>query len=161
MVWILRSMALTYVHSNIWDYPAYSNCNNLLGMLYSLNSFKYVATTLSQAPHVALVVRNSPVNTGNVKDLDSIPGSGRFPGEENGNPLQDSCLENPMDTVAWQAIVHRIVAKNLTWLKRLSFHALNHLANDLPKTGMSERNEGDDLLKDYELEKKTWEGHRD
>ena len=110
-------MALTYVHSNIWDYPAYNNCNNLLGMLYSLNSFKYVATTLSHAPHVALVVRNSPVNTGNVKDLDSIPGSGRFPGEENGNPLQDSCLENPMDTVAWQAIVHRIVAKNLTWLK--------------------------------------------
>ena len=37
----------------------------------------------------------------NVGDLGSIPGSGRFPGEGNGNPLQYSCLENPMDGVAW------------------------------------------------------------
>ena len=98
---------------DIGDYPVYSNCNNLLGMLYSLNSFKYVATTLNQAPQVALVVKNSHLNTGNVKDLDSIPGAGKFPGEGSGNLLQDSCLENPMDTVALQAMVHRI-AKNLT-----------------------------------------------
>ena len=37
----------------------------------------------------------------NVGDLGSIPGSGKFPGEGNGNPLQYSCLENPMDGVAW------------------------------------------------------------
>ena len=37
----------------------------------------------------------------NVRDLDSIPGLGRFPGEGNGNPLQYSCLENPMDGGAW------------------------------------------------------------
>ena len=37
----------------------------------------------------------------NVGDLGSIPGSGRSPGEENGNPLQSSCLENPMDTGTW------------------------------------------------------------
>ena len=42
----------------------------------------------------------------NVGDLGSIPGSGRSPGEENGNPLQYSCLENPMDGGVWWAIVH-------------------------------------------------------
>ena len=43
--------------------------------------------------------------TANAGDLDLIPGLGRFPGEENGNLLQYSCLENPMDTGAWRAIV--------------------------------------------------------
>ena len=38
----------------------------------------------------------------------AVPGSGRSPGEGNGNPLQYSCLENPMDGGAWQATVHRI-----------------------------------------------------
>ena len=42
----------------------------------------------------------------NVGDLGSIPGSGRHPGEGNGNPLQYSCLENPMDREAWWATVH-------------------------------------------------------
>ena len=40
--------------------------------------------------------------------MDSIPGSGRFPGGGYGNPLQCSCLENPMDRGAWQAIVHSV-----------------------------------------------------
>ena len=43
----------------------------------------------------------------NEGDLGSIPGSGRSPGEGNGNPLQSSCLENPMDREAWQATVYR------------------------------------------------------
>ena len=43
-----------------------------------------------------------------VGDLGSIPGSGRSPGEGNGNPLQYSCLENPMDKGTWQATVHRV-----------------------------------------------------
>ena len=43
-----------------------------------------------------------------VGDLGSIPGSGSCPGEGNGNPLQYSCLENPMDRGAWQATVHGI-----------------------------------------------------
>ena len=51
-----------------------------------------------------LVVKKPPVNAG---DLDSIPGQGRFPREGNGNPLQNSCLENPMDRGAWWATVHR------------------------------------------------------
>ena len=54
-----------------------------------------------------LVVKNPPANAGDIRDMDSIPGSGRSPGEGNGNPLQYSCLGNPMDRVAWQATVHR------------------------------------------------------
>ena len=50
---------------------------------------------------------------GNTGDPGSIPGSERSSGEENGNPLQYSCLENPMDGGAWWATVHR-VAKSRT-----------------------------------------------
>ena len=57
----------------------------------------------------------------NEGDLGSIPGSGRSPGEGNGNPLQYSCLENPMEGGAWQATVHG-VAKRRT---RLSDFTLN------------------------------------
>ena len=45
-------------------------------------------------------------SVGNTRDVGSIPRSGRSPGEGNGNPLQYSCLENPMDRGAWQATVH-------------------------------------------------------
>ena len=58
------------------------------------------------------VVKNPPAKAG---DASSIPGSGRFLGEGNGNPFQYSCLENPMDRGAWQATVHR-VQKNQTRL---------------------------------------------
>ena len=53
------------------------------------------------------MVKNSPTNAGDIRDVGSIPGSGRFLGEGNGNPLQYSHLGNPMDRRAWQAIVHR------------------------------------------------------
>jgi len=52
-----------------------------------------------------IVVRNPPDNAGDARDADLIPGSGRSPGEGNGNLLQYSCLENSMDRGAWQAIV--------------------------------------------------------
>ena len=58
----------------------------------------------------------------NAGDVDSSPGSGRFPGEGNGNPFQYSCLENPMDRGVCQATVHG-VAKSQTQLKQLSTHA--------------------------------------
>ena len=45
---------------------------------------------------------------GDVRNEDSTPRSGRSPEGENGNPLQDSCLENPMDGGAWQTTVHRV-----------------------------------------------------
>ena len=50
----------------------------------------------------------------NVGDLGSIPGSGRSPGEGNGNPLQYPCLENSVDRGAWQATVHNRVTKSWT-----------------------------------------------
>ena len=46
---------------------------------------------------MALGVKNMPINAGDKRDVGLIPGSGSFPGEGNGNPLQDSCLDNPMD----------------------------------------------------------------
>ena len=61
------------------------------------------------------MIKNLPANAG---DEGSIPGSGRSPGEGNGNPLQYSCLENPMDRGAGWAIIHG-VAKSQT---RLSAH---------------------------------------
>ena len=69
------------------------------------------------------MIKNLPDNAGDVRDVNLIPGSGRSLGVGNGNLLQYSCLENPMDREAWQAKVHA-VAKNLTQLKRLSTEAL-------------------------------------
>ena len=71
---------------------------------------------------VALVVKNLPANAGDVIEAGSIPGLGRSPGGRHGNPLQYSCLENPMDRGAWRVRVHR-VTKSSTRLKRLSMNA--------------------------------------
>ena len=60
-------------------------------------------------------VKNPSADAGNTRDLGSIPGLRRSPGEGNGNPLQYSCLENPTDRGAWQAIVHG-ASKSQTWL---------------------------------------------
>ena len=68
-------------------------------------------------------VKSPPASAGDVKDAASVPGSGRSPGGGRGNPLQCSCLENPMDRGAWKATVQR-VAQSWTQLKRLSTHIL-------------------------------------
>ena len=52
------------------------------------------------------MVKHLPGNAGDITDVGSTPGSGRSPGGGHGNPLQYSCLENPMDSGAWWAIVH-------------------------------------------------------
>ena len=49
------------------------------------------------------MVKNLPVDAGDIRDVGLIPGSGRSPGGGHGNPLQYSCLENPLDRGAWQA----------------------------------------------------------
>ena len=69
---------------------------------------------------VALVVKNLLVSTGDTRDVSLIPGLGRSPGEGIGNPLQHSCLENPMDGGTWYATVHG-VAKSWTWLSDFTF----------------------------------------
>ena len=66
-------------------------------------------TDTSGAFQVALVVKNPPANTG---DTGSMPGSGRPPGEGNGNPFPYTCLENPMDRGAWRATVHGVTETN-------------------------------------------------
>jgi len=70
---------------------------------------------VSQGFPSSVVVKNLPANTGDTGDADSIPGLGRSPREGNGNPLQYSCLENPMDRGAWWATVHA-VKESQTWL---------------------------------------------
>ena len=77
------------------------------------------ATLLSK---VALVVKNLPANSRDIRDVGSIPGSGRSPGGGHGNSLQYSCLQNVMDRGAWRATVHK-VAKSWTLMKWLSMHA--------------------------------------
>ena len=54
------------------------------------------------------MLKNLSVNARDLRDAGSIPRLGRSPGEGNGNPLQYSCLENPMDGGAWQAAVHGV-----------------------------------------------------
>ena len=81
-----------------------------------------------RASQVARVVKNLPTNAGDIRDISSNPGSGRdmgsnlgsgrSPGGRRGNPLQYSCLENPMGRGTWQATVHSIL-KNQTRLKQL------------------------------------------
>ena len=77
----------------------------------------FMLITFPGASQVALVVKNLPVSAREVRDLDSIPVSGNSPGGGNGNLLQCSCLENPMDRGAWQAPVHG-VAQSQTQLKQ-------------------------------------------
>ena len=74
----------------------------------------------------------SSCNSGDTRDAGSIPGLGRFPGEENGNPLQFSCLENSMDRGAWWATVHG-VAKSQT--ERFHFQCVNIKIRDGLYTG--------------------------
>ena len=54
------------------------------------------------------MVKNPPADAGNIRDLSSIPGSGKSSGGGHGNPLQYSCLENPMDRKAWRVTVHGV-----------------------------------------------------
>ena len=57
---------------------------------------------------MVLEVKNLPANAGDIRDVGSIPGSGRSPGVGRGNPVQYACLENPVDRGVWQAIVHSV-----------------------------------------------------
>ena len=89
------------------------------------------------------MVRNPPANSGDKGDAGLIPGSRGSPGEGNGNPLQYSCLENPMDRGPWHAAVHG-VAKSWTRLKRMSMY---HAREDLIMVGnmSSEQTQASDI----------------
>jgi len=82
----------------------------------------FVVDSRLLATQVVLVVKNLPANAGDAKDMGSIPGLGRSPGEGNGNPFQYSHLENPMDRATQWAPVHGIESDTteLTEQARLS-----------------------------------------
>ena len=63
---------------------------------------------------MAQLVKNPPANAGDERDMSSIPGSGKSLGEENGNPLQYSCLENPIDRGTWWATIHGVAESDTT-----------------------------------------------
>ena len=83
---------------------------------------KYVNLLKPKTSQVALVVKNTPASAGDARDIGSIPGWGRSPGEGNGNPLQYSCLENPMDRGAWWATVRGVAESDTKKLMHLEFH---------------------------------------
>ena len=82
------------------------------------------------ASQVVLVLKNLPTNARDTGDMGSIPESGRPSGEGHGNPLQYSCLVNPVDRGAWWSMVH-MVAKSRTLLKLLSTHSSVQLSRSV------------------------------
>ena len=77
-----------------------------------------------RASQVALVVKNLPAAEGDIRDVGSTPGLRRSPGGDD-NPLQYSCLENPMNRGTWWATVHRD-SRSQTQLKPLSTHTFTY-----------------------------------
>ena len=75
---------------------------------------------------VAQLVKNLPANVGDTRDGGSIPGLQRSPGEGNGNPLQQSCLENFMDRGGWQATVHGVAKSWTRQYARMCTHIHTH-----------------------------------
>ena len=80
--------------------------------------------------------KESACNAGDVRDVGLIPGSGKSPGGESGNPFQFSCLKNPMDRGAWWATVNGTV-KSRTWLSTSELNLaniLNYYSSTIKKT---------------------------
>ena len=102
-----KETVYTYIHTYIYTHKYIHIC-----------IYIHICTYIFRASQVALLVENPPANARDVRDRGLIPGSGRSPGGGNGNPLQYSCLENPMDRGAWWAMVHS-VTKSQTRLKQL------------------------------------------
>ena len=79
-----------------------------------LMSFLHFYLIISWGFPGGTVVKGSLASAGDAGDVGSTPGSGRPPGEGNGNPLQYSCLENSMDSGTWCVIVHGVAESDIT-----------------------------------------------
>ena len=104
-------------------------CINCILTLFNLNCGKYGAS------QVVLVVKNPPAHAGDVRDTSYIPESERSFGEGSGNLLQYSCLENSMDSGAWQAMVHRVIRVKHNWsiLSHMHVENINSFKWTLPR----------------------------
>ena len=91
---------------------------------------------MRRASQVAPVVKNPPASAGDSRDTGLIPGSGRPPGEGNGNPLQFSCVETPMNRGVWQATVYE-VPKSRTWLSNWIISRVLLAGEDRPEPSRS------------------------
>ena len=98
-----------------FTYYSINNMHNILKNQFNTFQIYFCAS------QVLLVVKSLPVDAGDIREAGLIPGSGRSPGGGHGNPLQDSCLENPVERGAWQATILG-VSKSQTRLKWLSTH---------------------------------------
>ena len=77
-----------------------------------------------QVSQVVLVVKKPPANAGDVRDVGSISVLGRYTGGRHSNPLQYSCLENPMDSGAWRVTVHRYAESDMT---EVTYHTYTNM----------------------------------
>ena len=88
-----------------------SICHKVMGpgaMIFALSNYLLGTGLSMEASYTTLAVKNPPADGGDIRDADSIPGSGRSPGGGHGNPLQYSYLENPMDHGAWWVTDHGV-----------------------------------------------------
>ena len=99
-----------------YTYGYFNNGHSSKSNNYHLFSAMHLYKRLSVRPvsQVVLLVKNLPANAGDIRDVGSIPGLGRSPREGNGNLLQYSCLENPMDRGASGAAVHSLAESDRT-----------------------------------------------
>ena len=115
-----RTLKVKY---KVWHrkrYATFQNSHQIFVIYMNRNLGNGQEWTLRMCDHGGRV--NSKESTCNMGDLGSIPLLGRSPRGGHGNPLQYSCLENPMNRGAWWATVHGIT-QSQTWLKQLSTHA--------------------------------------
>ena len=113
---LMCGMVFTYKERRIDGVPLQGLYHNRhLGLLCCLDELTFL-TLLSSAPGGS----DGKVSACNAGDLGLLPGSGRFPGEENGNPLQYSCLENSRNREAWSATVVHGVAKSMDVTEQLT-----------------------------------------
>ena len=93
---------------------AQTGASTILGLKGFKKDRQSAVSTMAERSLVVLVAKNPPANAGDMRHVGLIPGSGRSLGEGNGNPLQYSCLENPMDRGAWRATVHSVAELDVT-----------------------------------------------